>query len=370
MDRGAGGFYSRSVMRKLWVLLMAAAAVAGLWWGLSRYGQSLQPGKGGDARRSTAVVERRDIAVVVEAVGEINPANQVSVKSEVSGKIREIAVTVGQVVRKGELLVALDEADLLTEQAAVKTEIEGARLQVAKARRDWERLEGLYANQLVSQEAYDNAKTAAELAANELERAQRRLQIIEDRLSKVRILAPFDGTVLTLPVSKGQVVSGATSVSQGTELMTFADLTELVIRCHVSQVDIAKIAVGQQARITVDSLPDVTLSGRVILIAPLATVRSGIKGFSVDVLIDQPDPRIRPGMNANLQFPVAQVQQVPAVPISAVFTEGADKVLYVRNGAQVERRVVTLGVSDYQYCEVKSGVREGEIVALEKPSAS
>jgi HlyD family secretion protein len=357
-------------MKKVLWVMVAGVVAAGIWWGWREKDKAPEPRPDRGGGRRSAKVELRDIAVVVESVGEINAANQVTVKPEVSGKIREVAVSVGQTVKRGDLLLALDDADLLSEQAAAKTEIEGTQLQLTKARRDLERLKDLFASQLVSQETFENAKTAADLAANDLERSQRRLQIIEDKLSKVRILAPFDGTVLTLPVSPGQVVSGATSVSQGTELMTFANLNELVIRSHVSQVDIAKILVGQAAEITVDSLPNVTLTGRVILIAPVATVKSGIKGFSVDVLITHPDPRIRPGMNANLRFPIAEATQVPAVPVSAVFSEGTNKVIYVRAGPQTERRVVTLGVTDYNYCEVKTGVTPGETVALEKPAAA
>jgi len=352
------------------VLIGVAVIAVGLagWLGLRK---SDKPSQRASERGSgTAKVERRDINVVVESVGEINPANQVTVKAEVSGKIRSIEVGVGLSVKRGELLLALDDTDLLTEKQAAQTEIEGAQLQLTKSKRDFNRNEALYKSNLVSREVFENTKTAQDLAQNDFERAQRRLQTVEDKLQKVRILAPFDGTVLTLPVSKGQVVSGATSVSQGTELMTFADLKELVIRSHISQVDITQISVGQLAEIGVDSLTGTPMAGKVMLIAPIATVKNGIKGFSVDVLITQGDARIRPGMNANLRFPVAAAPGTLAVPVSAVFTEGKEKVVYIRTAANAERRVVTVGATDYNFCEIKDGLREGEVVLLEKPAKS
>lgn len=321
-----------------------------------------------DRPDGTVKVVRRDVEVTVEAVGEINPANQVTVKAEVSGRIRSIAVVVGQTVKRGELLLALDDTDLLTERQAAQTEIDGAQLQLTKAQRDFTRNKELFESKLVSKETYDNSKTERDLAQNDFERAERRLQTVEDKLQKVRIVAPFDGTVLTLAVSKGQVVSGATSVSQGTELMTFADLNELVIRPHISQVDIAKMETGQVATITVNSLTGVKMEGRVILIAPVATVKTGIKGFSMDVLITRGAARIRPGMNANVVFPISRAEHVLTVPVSVVFTEGKEKVVYIPKGTGYERRVVELGASDYKYCEVTSGLNEGDIVASERPT--
>ncbi|MCG3146639.1 MAG: Macrolide export protein MacA [Verrucomicrobiae bacterium] len=355
-------------MKKVLIGVAVLAVAAAAWLGLRR---GEPPGAKAAVPASDSVrAERRDIKVVVESVGEINPANQVAVKAEVSGKIQRIEVGVGQVVKRGELLLALDDTDLLTEKQGAQTEIEGAKLQLAKSRRDFVRNQELFTSNLVSKEVFENAKTAQDLAQNDFERAQRRLQTVEDKLQKVRILAPFDGTVLTLPVSKGQVVSGATSVSQGTELMTFADLNALVIRSHVSQVDITRIAVGQAAEIRVDSLVDAKMAGRVTLIAPIATVRNGIKGFSVEVLITQGDARIRPGMNANLTFPVATAVGTVAVPVSAVFAEGREKVVYVRRGTVPERRVVTVGATDYNFCEITAGLQDGEVVLLEKPVKS
>jgi RND family efflux transporter MFP subunit len=312
-------------------------------------------------------VQRRTIDAAVEAIGEAYPANQVQVKSEVSGRIQSVEVVTGQWVKRQTLLVTLDDTDLVTEKSAAQTEIAGAQLRLDKAQRDFDRQRDLFRERLVSQEVFDSAKTTLELARNEIEKSQRRLQIVEDKLSKVRILAPFDGTVLNVLVSKGQVVSGATGVAQGTDLMAFADLNELIIRAHVNQVDAAKLKPEQEARITVDSLPGAKLAGRVTLIAPQATMKNNIKGFTVDVLITKTDARLRPGMNANLLFPVARVEQALTVPITAVFLEDRDRVVYVRAGNTPQRRVVTIGVADYRHCEVLTGLNDGDEVLLHRP---
>jgi len=372
MDSRRERLYSSAhfFMKKFVIIsvLLVAAAVGG-WFGYKKF-RPVPPAGVRTTAASPVTVTRRTINSVVEAIGEVNPANQVTVKSEVSGRVQSIAVVTGQFVKRGEPLLLLDDTDLLTEKSSVQTEIAGATVRLDKAQRDYERQRNLFGEKLVSQEDFDSAKTALDLAKNEIEKSQRRLQTVEDKLSKVRILAPFDGTVLNVIVSKGQVVSGATGVSQGTDLMTFADLDEMVIRAHVNQIDAAKLKQEQAATITVDSLPGVTLEGKVTLVAPQATVKNNIKGFAVDVLVTRTDVRLRSGMNANLKLPIARAENTLAVPISAVFSEENAQAIYVMTPTGPARRVVRTGISDYRYCEILDGATEGETVVLERPAAA
>ncbi len=357
-------------MKKVVAILVVLLIAGALGWGWRvRQAQGKRP-DAGFKDDDVVVVKRRTIDSVVEAIGEVHPANQVQVKSEVSGRVQTVDVITGQLVKRGTLLATLDDTDLLTEKSAAQTEIDGAQLRLDKAQRDFDRQRDLHREKLVSQEVFDSARTTLDLARNEIEKSQRRLQIVEDKLSKVRILAPFDGTVLNVAVSKGQVVSGATGVAQGTDLMSFADLNEMVIRAHVNQVDAAKVQPDQVAQITVDSLPGTQLAGKVTLVAPQATMKNNIKGFTVDVLITESDPRLRPGMNANLKFPVARVEKAIAVPISAVFLEEREKVVYLRSPNGPQRRVVTVGIADFRHCQILDGVADGDTVLLRRPATA
>ena len=138
-------------------------------------------------------------------------------------------------------MITLDDTDLMTQRDAAATEIAGARVELDKAQRDHDRLANLFASELVSREAFDNARTTLQLSSNEFVRAEKSLQGVEDKLKKIKIDAPFDGTVLSILVTEGQVVSGAAGVNQGTDLMAFANLGEMTIRAHINQVDIIKI---------------------------------------------------------------------------------------------------------------------------------
>ncbi len=351
------------------VLLLGVAATAWWVWRDGRLFKLVAPSQ--TAIRtgpSTVKAERRTIRMFVESVGDINPANQVAIKSEVNGRVRAVHVTTGKWVAKGDLLVSLDDTDFLTERASAMTEIEGARLRMRKAERDFERNRALYAEKLVSREMYDNATTEVELTRNEFDKAQKKLQSVDDRLNKIRITAPFEGTVLSVLATPGQVVCGATGVNEGTTLMMLANLNEMVIGSHVNQVDVIKLQPGQRAQIRVNPLADTTLEGEITLIAPVATGKNNIKGFNVDILITRSDPRIRPGMSANLVFPVSQVSDALSVPISAVFIEDGQAVVYVQTNGEPERRVVQTGVSDARHTQILNGVTEGETLLLEKPA--
>jgi hypothetical protein len=102
-------------------------------------------------------------------------------------------------------------------------------------------------------------------------------------------------------------------------------------------------------------------------LAPQATYRNGIKGFSTRVLLTTIDPRVRPGMTANLSIPVASASNVLTVPLAAVFTEQGERFVLVKKGDQYERRPVHIGVADYSVVEIQSGLTAGEVVALEQP---
>src|SRR5262245_20262353 len=150
------------------------------------------------SRPTTAVVSTRDINFAITAAGEITPAEQVSVRPEISGRIEDLSVDICDKIKKGALLFALDDQDLQTEKAQRQIEIEGSRLQVnasrlaaEKTELNFNRIKELRDGKLVSQEIFDNsrveqdvARNAVQIASNSFERAKSALQIVEDKLSK------------------------------------------------------------------------------------------------------------------------------------------------------------------------------------------
>lgn len=347
------------------LLLLLGLGAGGFYFYKTKGTQTEQPKA--TARPTTAAVEMRDINFAVNAAGDIGPADQVSVRPEINGRIEELPVDIGDKVKTGDLLCRMDDRDLQIERSQRFTEIDGARLQLQKAERTFKRQQKLVDQRLVAQEVFDDARTDFDLATNALDRAQQSLKLVDDRLRKTRILAPFDCTVLTRPVSLGQTVSGSGGFNSGTEIMSIANLSAMVVNAHVNQADVVRLSQGREVDVQAESVPDVKMTGTVERIAPQAVIKNGIKGFSARIAIKNIDPRVRPGMTAILTIPVSSADNVLAVPLAAVFSDSGDRFVFVKvDEEKFERRPIIIGVTDYAFAEVVKGLNEGDIVSLDQ----
>lgn len=359
-------------MRKIGLVLLLIAAGAGGYFAWIHW-QKTRLADANPGRLTTAIAEVRDINFAVSAAGEIAPAEQVSVRPEINGLILSLPVDLGDRVKKDDLLFKLDDSELQQQKASNLTDIEKAKLELQKAERDYKRAQQLLADKLISQELFDDTKTAYDLGKNALESAEKVLAITEEHLSKTEVRAPFDCTILTRPVSIGQAVSGSGGFNSGTEVLTIADLNSMIINAQVNQADVPRLKTGQQVEVTVEAVAGLCATGVVERISPQATIRNNIKGYPARVVLNNVDPRVRPGMTANVKIPVASAGNVTAVPLAAVFTERdpdtgqMERFVYVQQGENFEKRDVKVGVSDYFYAEIQEGLTPGDIVSLEMP---
>jgi HlyD family secretion protein len=360
---------------RIWIIAgLVLALGGGGWWATQKWPEKFGLAKGAtaakaNARPTTAIVKRRDINFALTAAGEIGPADQVSVRPEINGRIKELPVDIGDDVKAGSLLFALDDSDLQIEKSQRLTEIDGAKLQVERAERNFRRTKELYDAKLVSQEVFDDARTEFDLSKNSLERLQKVLALVEDKLTRTKIMAPFDCTVLTRPVSIGQAVAGTSGMNAGTEVLTIANLNDMVINAHINQADVTRLKEGLQAKVEVEAVPGLTLTGVVERIAPQATIRNNLKGYSTRIQLKNAYGKVRPGMTANLTIPLETAANVVAAPLAAVFTEEAGRFVYVQTGEdQFEKREVRIGVSDFEFVEVEQGLADGDVVSLVLPA--
>ncbi len=372
----------RSVFLALLVLALAGGG-AYLWLGVRNGNNAAaRAAEAAQERKTTAAAESGNISFSVTVAGEIGPAEQVSVRPEVNGRISELPVDVGDRIARGGLLFALDDKDLKIEVDTREKQIESTRLQLDKARiameqakRDFDRDAELFEAKLVAKQVYESTRQRYEsaqkdhaIASNSIERAEQDALLARERLLKTRIVAPFDCTVLTRPISAGQAVSGSGGFNSGTEVLTIADLSSMVISAHVNQADVTRLKQGMDVNVDVDAVPGLTIAGEVERIAPQATVRNNIKGYATRIALKNVDARVQPGMTASITIPVATAENVLTVPLVAVFSEQGERYVYRKSGDSFERRPVVVGVSDLFRAEIKSGLAAGDIVALETPA--
>jgi HlyD family secretion protein len=284
-----------------------------------------------------AKVRVEDVTSRVKAPGKIEPKTQVKISADVPGKVINLAVEEGDRVRRGQLLLQLDDTQYRATWNQTRATLASARARLADARAslkvaedNYVRQRALFEQKLLSQAEWDRAtatvetaRSAGATAQEEIARAEAALAASADNLSKCRFVAPFDGVVSALNVEQGEIVMIGTMNNPGTQIMAVSDLSRMLVRADVDEADIVDIRLGQKAKISVDALPDTAFTATVMEIGNTAkrSATGGSEGqtnFEVQVVFDETVPEVRPGMTADVEIDTGTHAKARAVPIQAV----------------------------------------------------
>ncbi len=268
----------------------------------------------------TATVQRRDIIVQAEATGVIEPINVIEVKSKTaSGQVLDMGIEVGSYVRPGDLIVQIDTTDLHTTLVQYLSDRDAAQQTYDVARQVLERNTKLFNERVITKDVLEQAQNAEASAKAALLRAETNVTLQLQKLKDSRVVAAVEGTILTKPVSKGQVIqAGGGTVSGGTVIATMADLTKVRARALVAETEIGQLQVGQDAVVLVDAFPDRAFNGTVEKIEPQAVVQQNVTMFPVLISLDNSEGLLRPGMNGEVNIRTNERDQVLAVPNDAI----------------------------------------------------
>ena len=354
-------------------ILVVAAILAGCGWGGRLVWKQIGPGLFGtkrEAKITTTKAKPGDIAEEIIAVGRLRAVFSTELRAEISGRIMAISASDGQALKRGDEILRLDQQDILTQLQESERNIEASKLKTLRARRDFERQRDLQAGNLISTKEFEDARVTLSLAENDSAIYDARAANLRDKLAKTVIRAPHDGTLLLRDLTEGQLVTSAAAQNGGTLLGEVADLSALMVRTNINEIDVARLKVADAARVRVDSLRNMMLAGEIKRIATIATETptDRTRVFPVDVVLDEADARLRPGMSATVMFTLARVEDALSVPLSAVFSN-ADSVRYVfvRNRDGFEVRGIEIGIADNRRVQILSGLTNGEEVALMRP---
>lgn len=190
----------------------------------------------------------------------------------------------------------------------------------------------------------------------------------KDNFLKTVILAPFDGTVVSVGVKKNDVLSAIDYASK--TAVQLVDTRQIKFQGQVDEIDILKIKTGQKATISVDAVPNKTFTGKVSFISPFGTPNtSNVVKFPVTIQLDPTDVALKGGLTATADIAISGAANVLLVPLSAVTTTSAGSFVTVVDEAtgKQEKREVTLGSQNLQFAEVLSGLKEGDkVIGQEK----
>jgi len=357
-------------MKKILIIALVVVVAAGLV--AFMYFQSAS----GYTKVLTAKIDRQDLATVVSGTGQIKPKTYVNLGATAMGRITHFYVKEGDTVKKGETVATIEnvqqEATVAGQQsviAAAKTDItsyiaaektaeanvEHAKADLEQKKLDWDRAQGLYQAGIMNKQDFDAKKAAFDLDVASLAQAvagvnqakantdsmrghmqtqEATLRANQDMLNRTLAVAPFDGVVTNEPMREGETVVEGIQNTEGSTLMTLADMSVITAEVKVDETDIVNIKIGQPAEVSVDALPGKTYKGHVTLVGDQALLRStGVatsqsttgteeaKDFKVVVTLDTPSAELRPGLSTTAKITTAQKSSVVSLPIQALTVE-------------------------------------------------
>lgn len=371
-------------------------------------------------RVQTTPVQRGSIVATVPAAGNLAAVKAASLAFEQSGRVSKVNVQVGDTVKAGQVLMELDTSDLQFSLRNAQAQLDSAQasfdaakqkneqnpqqllvtksaldkaiaaLQKAQADYDavaWRKdiLASQQAATLASATAdYNSAlgnfkitaatinDSALRTAAASLAQAQTSLDQAKRNIEKGKLVAPFDGAVAAVNYNVGDTVGGSggstsntgVSVSASGAGVVLADPSTLQVKVTLSEVDVAKIKVGQAASLTIDALPGNTYNAKVTAIGPVPTVTQGVVNYPVFLSVNNPDTSVKPGMTANLNIEIDRRDNVLLVPTRAVRTQGNQKTVSVLYKEQTLQVPIATGLSNETSIEVTNGLKEGDEVIV------
>jgi HlyD family secretion protein/macrolide-specific efflux system membrane fusion protein len=322
-------------------------------------------------------VKRGDLAIEVLETGKVQPREKVEIKSKVAGQVAKVFVDAGDHVKKGQPLLQLDPVDYERNVAKTEADVAAAKnalefSELSLARRE----KGLEARG-VAQMDVDTAAADVRAKKVALQQATVAFNAASDQLRYTHIVAPMEGTVTERGIQPGEVVTpGVQATFEGKALLTVSDLSMLIVKADLNQIDVAKVKMGQKVTVTLDALPGKTYEAEITKIAPASITPKDkqVDVFPVEATLVKADGNIKPGMTADVRIHIEKKEHVIALPIEAVVKENGkqyvQKVVAAPNGRQKTDKVeVKVGARNDRELEIVSGINEGDKVLI-KPASS
>lgn len=351
-------------------------------------------GDSGNDGQETAEAMRGDLVISVDVSGNLEMPRKTDLSFGTSGMVKAIMVEEGDRVVEGETLAKLDAPSLEASVAMAELDLEqtiypyysythardmpGTWLALDEAKDDLEEAQGLLdegkideAQLLLEQveQSLDKAKEKSKSRVWALPLSVKMVELQLDQaqaeLDKTIITAPFDGIVAAVYIREGQQLSAMTYANPAISLI---DPSEIKMNGVIDEIDVPKVKLGQEAIVILDALPDKEVKGRITFISPESTTEMGVVFYKTTITLENPDEELKDGMSATAEIIIEQHNDVLLIPNRAIQGSWENPFVEVVTDEQIEKRQISIGLSDGIYTEVLSGLEEGEEVIL--PQAS
>ena len=324
-----------------------------------------------------------DIQKTTIITGKIEPRNEVNVKPQISGIISELYKEPGDYVNTGDVIAKVKVIPDMNQLSSAEMRVRLAEINLKQSETDFQRVENLYNQKLVSADEHDKSKLALNQAKHELSAAQDALQVVRDGVSKSNakasstlIRSTISGVILDIPVKVGNSVILSNTFNDGTTIASVANMNDLIFRGNIDETEVGQLVSGMNMKITIGALQDLKFDASLEYISPKAVESNGANQFEIKAAVKLSEGgKIRSGYSANAEIVLARADKVLTIPESAIEFSGDSTFVYIVKGdgkeKTYERTQVTTGLSDGVNIEIKKGltakdkVRGPEVIADE-----
>lgn len=340
----------------------------------------------------TEKVSRKTINKVVNATGEVKAVELVTVGAQASGKIEKLYVSIGQEVKKGDMIAQIDsttQTNAVEENKAklnsLNAQLNAAKVSMRIAQKQYDRMQKLRTNDAASEEDFENSQDSYEAAkakVTELEssiaESEISLNTAQTNLGYTKITAPLDGTVVSIPVKEGQTVNAAMNTPT---IVQIADLSKMEILIEISEGDIANVKQGAKVTYSIlSNSKDIKETTLKAIDPGLTLLTNGEYGEVVGsseaiyyygrLVVPNEHGDLRIGMTTQTVIYVDEAKDVLSIPVLALRTDKSEPYVNILTPSGVQERPIQTGVSDGLNIEVKYGLQEGDEVIIAQLSAS
>ena len=316
----------------------------------------------------TVNAEITDLQKTTVATGKVEPRDEILIKPQISGIIDEVYKEAGQSIRKGEVIAKVKVIPELGQVNSAESRVRLAEINEKQAQTDFDRVEKLFKDKLISREDFEKSEVALKQARVEVQTAKDALEIIKEgitknsaSLSSTLIRSTIDGLILDVPVKAGNSVIMSNTFNDGTTIATVANMNDLIFKGKIDETEVGRIHEGMPVKLTIGALQNLTFDAKLEYISPKGVEENGANQFEIKAAVSVPDSvQIRSGYSANAEIVLQRAQQTLAVPESVIEFSGDSTFVYVMTDSvpeqKFQRKPVTAGMSDGIKIEKKSGV--------------
>lgn len=350
----------KSIRKKyFWIILFLLAAGTGYYLYSSANSESKE------VRYVTARAQKGPMATSVSASGSIIVDQLVNVDPRISGTVYGLAVSVGDSVKKGQLLFMIDNDELSIDADRAYSSYLQAMASLENAKANKKEAKNVYEDsnseeKKITKKKLDAAEISVEVAERNVKTSWKAHQNALKNASETRAVSTIDGTVIEINIENGDSLNDSSSGNGDKTPIIIGDLGTVKAEVQVNEVDISNVKVGQTATVAIDAIDGLSLTGKVEKIDALGTTNSGVVTYGIVISFDSLDDRIRPGMNVSAEIITNSKEDAVIIPSSAIKTRNGKNYVQVMNGQIPEDRQIEIGITNNTRTEIVSGVNEGD----------